>query len=410
MSRRLVGFSPDLSEQGGAAAVCRLITSELARRGFDVKVVAPAAPNSGWKVTRSENLTVLETPGFGSRRLGTPVFLATAVAAGCWWALRAEVLFAIQLVSPSLAAWMCSAALRVPFVSIATTSGPNSEAAYLVDPLLAPRGPWSPAAYRVDSWIRRQALRRAASLVVQTEAAACELGQAVGRGDVVVIPNPVRHLDPRPLNGSPRASFAGRFSRDKNLAPLLEAWSRVVEEYQDAHLTLIGAGGAHESTEAELRSMVEADPMARRSVTFSGWVADIAPVVAASDVFVFPSLTEAFSIALLEACALGRVVVASDIPPNRAVLGDDYPLLFPPTDTGALSSAILRAFGDEAVRDQARKLVLARVGQYTVDRVVDQLEQVFLEAERVRFTRGTRGAARASRPFRRRCRTCRQQE
>ncbi len=363
-----------------------------------MRLLSPAQHLSEWRFTRNGNLTLVEAPGFGSRRTATLAFLATAGVLGCWWGWRACTLFAVQLVSPSLAAGVCSLVLGVPFVCIGTTSGPFSEAAYLVDTTLRPRGPWPPAFYRLDAAVRRRLLRRAASIVVQTPEAAQELSQVVARAKIVVIPNPVRAHTACPLNGSPRAVFAGRFSQQKNLLLLIDAWVDVLRNEPDARLTLVGAGGRHETVEPDLRAAVESDSALSSSVSFSGWVADPAATVAESDVFVFPSLTEAFSLALLEACALGRVIVASDIPPNRAILGDDYPLLFPPTDSAALASTILKAFRDTSLRQRARTSVLARVREYSLDRVATQLDQVLREASFSASRRGSRAAGRAWRP------------
>ncbi len=89
-----------------------------------------------------------------------------------------------------------------------------------------------------------------------------------------------------------------------------------------------------------MRHRVSDDPVLPHSVTFTGWVADVAPLLAGSDVYVLPSLAEDMSNSLLEACAWGRVVVASDIASNRAVLGNDEPLLFIAGDTLSLVEAL----------------------------------------------------------------------
>ena len=89
---------------------------------------------------------------------------------------------------------------------------------------------------------------------------------------------------------------------------------------------------------------------------------------------------EGMSNALLEACAHGRVVVASDIPPNRAVLGDDYPLLVPPGDARLLQGALAQAFDDEELRAEALRQISARLEQFSVDAVLDRHEAVIRAA------------------------------
>ena len=60
-------------------------------------------------------------------------------------------------------------------------------------------------------------------------------------------------------------------------------------------------------------------------------------------VLVVPSRHEGGSNALCEALAAGRAVLATDIPGNRGLLGDDHPGLFPVGDAQALRTLLLRA-------------------------------------------------------------------
>ena len=337
--KRLVMFSPGHGEAGGAARRSRLLASSLASRGWDVRVITRAGTKNRFSIGRSANLTVVEVPGFGSRRLGTMFFLAVALPLGLVLGARATVFLAIQLVSPTTAGALCSALLGRPYVAMATTSGQLSEAAYVMNAPL--------------SGFRRLLMRRAAFLAAQTEQGAEELSHLVDRSRIVVVPNPVEAVDPPPLSGVPRVVYTGRLSEEKDLFRLLEAWRTIVAERPDAVLTLVGEGGRYRSVEAQLRHRVSEDPLLRHSVTFTGWVADVAPLLAGSDVYVLPSLTEGMSNSLLEACAWGRVVVASDIASNRAVRGDDHPLLLTAGDTPSLVEALRRWRGDPAVRAAA---------------------------------------------------------
>jgi glycosyltransferase involved in cell wall biosynthesis len=257
---------------------------------------------------------------------------------------------------------------------MATTSGASSEVTCLTDDDPEPRGAWSKRAYRLDRRLRRRLLNRAAFLVAQSEAAADELSRVVPRERIVVIPTPVELLVPPPLTGAPRAVFTGRLSRDKDLLRLLDAWHDVAGRHPGSLLTLVGDGGPHQSVEHALRQRVAQDAELTATVRFTGWVADVSPFLADSDVFVFPSLSEGMSNSLLEACAWGRVVVASDIPANREALGDDYPLLFPAGDAAALARALLRSFDDADARRAARTRVTARAEELSLDRAVERLE------------------------------------
>lgn len=372
-------------DAGGIAKRSRLLASGLAARGWRVHVIARATERRRFRLVRSSNLTVLEVPGFGHDRAAALLYLACGVPVGLTWGLRASAFLAIKLFSSSTAAALCAGALRRPFVALATSSGPLGEVAYLLDePGFHQAGTSLPGLHSVGLKARRYLLRRAAFIVGQTPIAAEDLARLVPRDQVATLPTPVEQVQAPALSGAPRALFTGRLSQDKDLVRLLRAWRIVVARLPDARLTLVGDGGQFQPIEGQLRTLVGEDPVLRMTVRFTGWVPDVGPFLAESDIFVFPTLQEGMSNALLEACAWGRVVVASDIPANRAVLGDEYPLLFPPGDPAAVARVLLRAFKDEHTRVEARMQVTDRAARFSVDSVVERLEQLIEKAIRRR--------------------------
>lgn len=359
-------FSPGHSEPGGAAGRSRLIATGLAERGWEVRVVTRAGTLRRFHLRRSRALSVLEVPGFGAGPSGALLFFACALPLGLVWGWRATAFLAIQLKSQATAAALCSLSLGRPYIALSTSSGRFSEARYVLEAPL--------------SGIRRRLVGRAAALVAQTPEGATELEALVPPGRVAVVPNPVETVDAPPLNNRPRVLYAGRLSDEKDLGRLLECWRGLVERRPEAHLTLVGEGGHYRSVEDELRRTVAGDPVLRSSVSFIGWVADVGRHLRESDVFVFPSLDEGMSNSLLEACAWRRVVVASDIAPNRAILGHDYPLLFPAGDSRGLTAALDRALGDAAARQAALDRLEGRMSAFSTDTVMGCLEDLLLAA------------------------------
>ncbi|HWW67724.1 MAG TPA: glycosyltransferase family 4 protein [Solirubrobacterales bacterium] len=366
LSRRIVLFTPGHTEPGGAQRHSKLIAEGLWRAGWEVKAITRAGALSRPALRSAPGLTVVEVPGFGRRRLGALLFALAAIPLGLLWGRRARALVSVQLMSTTTAAALCGLILSRPFLALATTGGGGAlgEVEYLEGTRSAPLRLWL--------------LRRAACLLAQTEAGVGELAR-VGRMErVAVLPNPVeRPAAAPPLPGTSSALYAGRFAEEKDLPCLLRAWREVVRGRGVARLTLLGAGGAHRSVEAELREMLDADPALRESVRMPGWAPGVEGFLRATDVFVLPSRSEGMSNALLEACAWGRVVVASDIPSNRAVLGDGYPLLFPPGDAEALAECLARALDPlDPVRGVAAGLVRERTGEFSTEAVVGDLEEL----------------------------------
>jgi glycosyltransferase involved in cell wall biosynthesis len=198
---------------------------------------------------------------------------------------------------------------------------------------------------------------------------------------IAVVPTPVRRVPPAPRTGIPRAMYAGRLARTKGLTTLLDAWRRVVLQHPDAQLTLVGEGERRDSVEPLLHRMVREQPLLRSSVRFAGWVTNVGDYFREHDVFVLPSEAEGMSNALLEACVLARIIVASDIPENRSVLGDDYPLLFRVGDVDGLTHGLLRAFNDSAVQNLASSRARARSAAFSTDVVVDRLEPLLMACD-----------------------------
>jgi glycosyltransferase involved in cell wall biosynthesis len=360
--RKVIFFSPGQSEAGGCATHSKLISEGLAARGWHVIVICRAATSSRPRLARSANLTVVEVPGF-DRRWGTLAYLAVSLPVGLVLGRRASFI-AMQLGSQTLGGGLCARLLRRPFVVLSTTAGELSE----VDEVLRSPG----------RLIHRQNLRRASYLVGQTTEAARELEAFVPPERIAVVPTPMPRGGEAELTGLPYATFSGRLSRGKNLDVLLDAWEKVVDRLPKARLTLVGSGGSYRSVENELRATVAARERLRETVGFTGWVDDVAPYLRAADVYVFPSRSEGMSNSLLEACAWRRIVVASDIVPNRAVLGDDYPLLFPTGDREALGEALIRAFEDTDARAAAAAAIDRRWSELSSDSAIARYEELLL--------------------------------
>jgi glycosyltransferase involved in cell wall biosynthesis len=105
--------------------------------------------------------------------------------------------------------------------------------------------------------------------------------------------------------------YLGRLHYKKGLDLLCRAWATVHTAFPDAHLVI--AGPDSENTRARIGKMVD-EAGTKSSVTFAGMLAGESKwaALAAASVFVLPSYSEGFSVAILEALAMGIPVVISD--------------------------------------------------------------------------------------------------
>ena len=277
-----------------------------------------------------------------------------------------------------LAAW----GTRVPVLSSIVNTTYDSDR--LSDPRVSA---WKVELIRqVDGWTARNLARRLHAISEEVRDSAAR-ALDVPDSRIVVIP---RGRDPDEFGRSPEARAAtrrgmelgphasvfltvGRHEYQKGHATLLEAWPAVLSAIPDAVLLLAGRPG-HES--AHLTDM--ADRLANsESVRFLGFRRDVADLLGASDVFVFPSRYEGLGGALLEAMASHVPIVVSDLAVTREVLGSDA-WFFPAGDAEALAAAMMSANGrpDDTVPTAARDRFMER---FTLDAVGSQMAELYRE-------------------------------
>jgi glycosyltransferase involved in cell wall biosynthesis len=131
-----------------------------------------------------------------------------------------------------------------------------------------------------------------------------------------------------------------------------------------------------DNLDAFLRDATQRGVSGRIHVT--GFRRDVARVLAAADVVVFPSLEpEGFGRPIIEAMALARPVVATDVGPSRELLGPDAGRLVPP-DPEALASAIADLFELPQLRDRMGQAGRATVeARFTLDRQVADMSAIY---------------------------------
>lgn len=144
-------------------------------------------------------------------------------------------------------------------------------------------------------------------------------------------------------NDAPLLLWVGRLDPVKGLDDLVDAL--VLLDDPRIHLVLCG-DGPHESA---LQSRIARQGLTER-VRFLGRRMDIPNLLASSDVFVFPSLTEGLPNALLEAMAAGLPIVTTDVPGCRDLIADGRTgLLVSPCRPRELAEAVQRLTADRAL-------------------------------------------------------------
>jgi glycosyltransferase involved in cell wall biosynthesis len=167
-----------------------------------------------------------------------------------------------------------------------------------------------------------------------------------------------------------------RLAPDKGLEYLIEAATMLPPTGRPIRVVIAGDGPARDQLERLAVSMG-----ATQRVRFLGFREDVGDLLAASDLVVLPSLREGLSIALLEAMAAGKPIIATSIGSQREVASHaDMARLVRPADAGALRDAIVKLAGDEAqmarLGKTARSVYQSR---YTENRMLHSYRQLYFD-------------------------------
>ncbi|WDS36905.1 glycosyltransferase [Pseudoxanthomonas sp.] len=150
------------------------------------------------------------------------------------------------------------------------------------------------------------------------------------------------------------AGFVGRLTWAKDHATLVQAFRLVREQLPDTALVLIGDGPLRPALEALAQSEGIAD-----RVFFLGDRNDIDALLRGLDLFVMSSVTEGYSVALLEACASGLPIVATRVGGNPEIVRDGINgALVTPGVPPELAAAMVGILGNET-----RALRMGRAGR-----------------------------------------------
>jgi glycosyltransferase involved in cell wall biosynthesis len=167
----------------------------------------------------------------------------------------------------------------------------------------------------------------------------------------------------------------GRLVPIKRIDRLLRAVAAAGQEAPSIRLYLVGDGGERASLELLVDSL-----RIRDRVVFAGWSADTPTWYAASDVVALTSDREGTPLALIEAAATGRPVSAADVGGvSDIVLDGETGIVVPPDDAAALAAALVRLARDPDLRKRLGAAAPARAGRYAADRLVSDLNALYLE-------------------------------
>ena len=365
----------DFAYPGGVANHITNLDRCLTRMGHEVKVIAPASKavsTFGDRFIPIGQPRPIPTSG-SICRITVSLRLGSKIKA----VLNEEKFDIVHLHEPFMP-MLCSAVLRFSDV-------PNIGTFHACD--------GSPG-YNLGWPIGRMMLRRRAPKLdgkVAVSKPAMEFVSKYVPGYYNIIPNGVdlEHFSPdvSPIeefcDGKQNILFVGRLERRKGLKYLFQAYQQVKQELPNSRLIVVGPG-------TRLRKKYEKSVIRNglKDVIFVGYTphTELPRYYKTADVFCSPATgRESFGIVLLEAMAVGKPIVATNIEGYASVVthGEDG-LLVPPKDSRRLAQTLISLMSDETLRQKmgARGRLTARQysWEHIAQRVFDYYGRVLSES------------------------------
>ncbi len=162
--------------------------------------------------------------------------------------------------------------------------------------------------------------------------------------------------------------FVGRFVGDKGIHELIGAFLRLKEKHH--HIKLLMAGSFEDEKDA-VKDSIKQEMKNNPDIILTGFLDDVRPVYAVSQVCVFPSYREGFPNVPMQAGSMGLPVIATDINGcNEIIENEVNGLLIPKKDEDALYNAMEKLLKDEVLfnklKSNARTMIEERFDQQKV--------------------------------------------
>lgn len=196
--------------------------------------------------------------------------------------------------------------------------------------------------------------------------------------NVVQIPNPVFFMCPNSADLSAKSVISvGRLDIQKGYHYLIESWRIVTERHPSWRLDIYGEGNLRSKLQSSINSLHLDD-----CIKLCGSSTDIASKYLDHSIYVSSSITEAFSLVLVEASTCGLPLVAFDCPTGpRDIIEDGKNgfLIKQVGDIEGMANAICKLIEDTELRRQMGAKAQEMVQRFSIGNIKNQWMKMFNE-------------------------------
>jgi phosphatidylinositol alpha-mannosyltransferase len=358
----------DFAYPGGVANHISALEREFIKMGHEVKIIAPASRGA----TSNERLVCLgrawPTPSSGSvARITLTPWISSKVKP----VLAREKFDVIHLHEP-LCPMLCTTILRLSRAATIGTFHALDSRGYNI---------WWPfTVVFLRKWFRKLDARIAVSQPAR------DFINGHFPADYTIIPNGVdlEHFSPQvqPLeqyrDGKINILFVSRLEKRKGVNHLLGAYQKVRKELGNCRLILVGP-----STRWSRWYEEQVKQKGLKDIVFTGWVPqeDLPRYYQTADIVCTPATgRESFGLILLEAMAMGKPLVASNIDGYASVATHNAEaLMVPPKDEHALAEALITLATDAKLRREMGERGKRKAAEYGWEHIARRVMDCYQE-------------------------------
>lgn len=178
---------------------------------------------------------------------------------------------------------------------------------------------------------------------------------------------------------APLVGCIGRLTEQKGHIYLIQAAKNIVENFSEVKFLIVGKG----ELERSLKKLVR-DSGLDSNFIFTGFREDVYSIIDKLDLVALPSLWEGFGLVLLEAMAMGKPVVATNVGGIPEIIQDgETGILIPPRNPDALADAIIKLLKDKGLTQRMGEAGRRRVKEnFQAARMTKEIEHIYHEEDK----------------------------
>lgn len=169
--------------------------------------------------------------------------------------------------------------------------------------------------------------------------------------------------------------FIARFTSHKQPLALIEAFAKAQQQNPDLFLLMVGDGDQKEEAIQLIANLKMQD-----HIRLESFRQDVPDVLSAADIFVLPSLWEGLPIGLLEALAMGKAVIASNVDGTSEIIKDGKNGILVETSSlvSNLTKELVQLSKDKMKREGFSKEAIATITErYNAENMTREIERVY---------------------------------